>query len=274
MGIAPQPATDFSQIKSMQKATWGAGNFAVIARHTVFPGELLCEAVDLRAGQRVLDVATGSGNAALSAARRGAEAVGTDYVPELLEWGRKRAEAEQLGVVFEEGDCEGLTYPEASFDVALSLFGTMFAPNHQRCADELLRVCRPGGKIGLACWTPEGFWGQVFALQSKYFPPAPGLTPPTAWGTESHLRTLFGDRVTFTQIERRMADFRHASADHWLEFFQAYFGPMLKAFERVGDDKREQLAADLKALATEFNRATDGGLVISGEYLEVVLTKR
>jgi ubiquinone/menaquinone biosynthesis C-methylase UbiE len=254
-------ATDLEKVKAHQQAAWGAGDFAVVARHTVFPAELLCEAVDLRAGQRVLDVATGSGNAALSAARRGATAVGTDYVPALLERGRQRAEAEQVAVEFREGDCENLPFPDGSFDVVLSVFGAMFAPNHQRAADELVRVCRPGGKIANVSWTPEGFWGRAFGLRSKYLPPPSGVRPPTAWGSEDHLRGLLGDRVTVQRAERRLADFRHESADKWLDFFRRYL------------DRRDEFAAELKGLADQYNRADDGTLVIPAEYLEVVVTK-
>ena len=265
---------DLEQIKRKQRDAWGAGDFAVVARHTVFPGELLCETADIRAGEHVLDVATGSGNAALSAARRGAMAAGVDYVPELLEWGRKRAAAEQVSVDFREADCEALPLPDASFDVVMSMFGAMFAPNHHRAADELVRVCRQNGRIALANWTPDGFWGRVFALQSKYIPPAPGWTAPTAWGTEDHLRSLFGDRVELDRSRLRSADFNYASADDWLDFFATYFGPILKAFERLGKYQRDAFAAELKQLTEQFNCANDGGLVVRAEYLEVVMTKR
>lgn len=266
--------TDFHEVKAAQRDAWSTGDFGVVARHTVFPGELLCESVDLRAEQRVLDVATGSGNVALSAARRGAHAVGVDYVPALLERGRQRAAAEQVSVLFQEGDCEDLPFSDDSFDVVFSLFGAMFAPNHQCSADELVRVCRSGGRIALACWTPEGFWGQVFALQSRFLPPPAGLTPPTAWGTEAHLRSLFGDRVRFDRVRTRIAHFRHGSADDWLEFFRTYFGPMIKAFGRLPDDRREAFEDDLRALASRFNCADDGTLVVTAEYLETVMTKR
>jgi ubiquinone/menaquinone biosynthesis C-methylase UbiE len=267
-------ASDLDRLKNVQRAAWGAGDFALVARHTVFPGELLCEAVNIRAGQRVLDVATGSGNAALSAARRGAEAVGVDYVPGLLEWGRKRSAAEQLTVEFREGDCEALPFPDSSFDVVLSMFGAMFAPDHQRAADELVRVCRPGGQIALTSWTPSGFWGRVFALKSKFIPPPPGLAAAVAWGTEDHLQGLFGNRVTVVRSQLRYADFSYVSADDWLDFFVTYFGPMLKAFEQLDEYQRDMFATELKKLADESNCAEDAGLVIRGEYREVVLTKQ
>ena len=267
-------ASDSDRLKSAQRDAWSAGDFARVARHTVYPGELLCEAVNIRAGCRVLDVATGSGNAALSAARRGAEAVGVDYVPGLLECGRKRSLVEQVDVEFKEGDCEALPFADSSFDVALSMFGSMFAPDHQRAADELVRVCRPGGQIGLASWTPSGFWGRVFALQSKFIPLPPGLTAPTAWGTEDHLSSLFGDRVTVVHHQLRHADFNYASADEWLDFFATYFGPVLKAFERLDGHQTDAFAAELKELADEFNCAENGGLVVRGEYREDVLMKQ
>lgn len=265
---------DLERIKTAQRAAWGAGDFAVVARHTVFPAELLCEAVDLRAGQRVLDVATGSGNAALSAARRGADVVGVDYVPSLLVRGRQRAAAEQVAVEFREGDCEALPFPDNAFDVVLSLFGAMFAPDQQRAADELLRVTRPGGKIANASWTPDGFWGRAFGLKSRFIAPPAGVTPPTAWGTIERLRGLFGGRVTIEKVTRRTTDFRYVSADDWLSFFRTYFGPMLKTFEQLDADQGLAFARALKELAGEYNRAKDGTLVIPGEYLEVVLTKR
>jgi ubiquinone/menaquinone biosynthesis C-methylase UbiE len=277
IGISDSPQSapaDLDRIKASQQRAWSAGDFAVVARHTVFAGELICEAADVRAGQRVLDVATGSGNAALSAARRGADTVGVDYVQPLLERARQRAAAEQVTVDFQEGDCEALRFPDDSFDVVLSVFGAMFAPNHQRAAAELVRVCRPGGKIANVSWTPEGFWGRAFGLRSKYLPPPAGVTPATAWGSEKHLRKLFGDRVTIERAERRLTDFRHRSVDDWLDFFRTYFGPMVKAFEQLPVEQRDAFAAELKALAVEYNRADDGTLVIPAEYLEVVLQKR
>ncbi|UCD23473.1 MAG: methyltransferase domain-containing protein [Gemmatimonadota bacterium] len=266
-------SVDLERLKSKQREVWGAGDFAVVARHTVFPGELLCEAADVRAGKRVLDVATGSGNAALSAARRGAIVTGVDYVPELLDWGRKRAAAEQVAVDFEEADCEALPLANGSYDIVLSMFGAMFAPDQRRAADELVRVCCQNGRIALANWTPDGFWGRVFALQSKYIPPAAGLTPPTAWGKEDHLLRLLGGRVRVERCRLRYADFSYTSAEDWLEFFATYFGPILKAFERLDDHMRRAFAAELKDLTEQFNSATDGGLVVHAEYLEVVLTK-
>jgi SAM-dependent methyltransferase len=267
------PAVDFDQVKATQKDTWGTGDFGVVARHTVWVGEVLCETVNLRAGERVLDVATGSGNAALSAARRGAVAVGVDYVPALLEQGRRRAVAEQVDVQFHEGDCERLEFPDASFDVVLSVFGVMFAPDQQRAADELVRVCRPGGRIGLACWTPSGFWGQMFKLQSSYLLPPAGVPSPIKWGTEEHLHALFGGRVEFDVCERKLTDFRHGSADDWVDFFKTHFGPIIKAFQRLKEAQRDAFAEEMRALANAHNRDAGGTLVVPGEYLEVVMTK-
>lgn len=270
----PPVLADLDRLKASQQKLWGAGDFSLIARHTVYPGEVLTETVDVHAGQRVLDVATGSGNVALSAARRGADVVGLDYVRSLLTRGRQRAAAEHLSIEFREGDCESIPFADESFDVVLSVFGAMFAPNHQQAADEIVRVTRTGGKIGNASWTPEGFWGQVFRLRSRYLPPPTGVIPATAWGNEDHLYHLFGDRVTVQRAQHRIADFRHRSVDEWLEFFGTYFGPMVKALEQLSAEEWDAFRADLRALAEEYNRADDGTLIIPAEYLETVLIKR
>jgi len=236
--------------------------------------ELLCEAVDLRAGQRVLDVATGSGNTALAAARRWCEVTGIDYVPALLERGRERAAAERISITFQEGDAEQIPFPDSSFDAVLSTFGAMFAPNQERAAQELLRVCRPGGKIGLANWTPDGFVGTYFRAIVQYAPPPPGLTPPILWGTEERLRELFGESVASLQITRRSVVARYRSVQHWLEIFRTYFGPTLKAFEVLDAAGQENLARDLVSVVLRFNRSGDETIVIPSDYLEVVATKR
>ena len=205
---APGLVPDFAAVKRRQQGTWASGDFSAVAARIVFPAEHLCEAADLQAGWRVLDVATGSGNAALAAARRGCEAVGIDYVPALLERGRIRATAEQLDVRFVEGDAEDLPFPDASFDAVLSIYGVMFAPDHRRAAAELARVCRPGGRIALASWTPDGFIGETFRVFSRYLPPAPGLQPPIRWGEEDYLRELFGDNAASIASYPRTAIFR------------------------------------------------------------------
>jgi len=234
---------------------------------------MLCEAVDLRSGQRVLDVAAGNGNATLAAARRFADVTSTDYVGALLERGRERADADRLAVAFQEADAENLPFGDDSFDVVLSTFGVMFTPNQERAASELIRVCRPGGKIGLANWTPDGFIGRLFKTIGKYVPPAPGVKSPSLWGTKGHLGALFGAKADVA-VETKHFTFRYRSPQHWVELFRTYYGPVLKAFAAIDDEQREALEADIYALLDEFNIAEDGTLVAPGEYLEVVITKR
>jgi SAM-dependent methyltransferase len=265
---------DLNAIKAQQQRMWATGDFAMIAWNTVFPCELLCEAVELRAGQKVLDVACGSGNAALSAARRNCEAVGIDYVPALIERARERAAVERLPARFEVGDCEDIPAPDASFDAVLSVYGAMFAPRQERAAQELLRVCRPGGRIGMANWTPDGFWGQTFALQAKYLPPPPGVRPPPEWGTEPRLRELFGEAVSSLQVTRRSALFRYRSSGHWIEVFSAYFGPVMRTLEALDDARRRAYVSDLDATLNRFNVSGDDTLVLRADYLEVVMTRR
>ncbi len=264
---------DFGAIKTRQQAAWSSGDYAVVGTTLQIVGETLCEAVDLRAGQRVLDVAAGNGNATLAAARRFAEVVSTDYVGALLERGRERAAAERLTVSFQEADAENLPFPDASFDVVLSTFGVMFTPNHEKAAGELLRVCQPGGKIGLANWTPESFIGRLFKTLGKYVPPAPGLRSPALWGSKPHLDTLFGGSAT-VNAQHRVFVFRYRSPAHWLEIFRTYYGPVLKAFGAIDADAQKALEQDMFALMGEFNIADDGTLVVPSEYLEVVITKR
>ena len=266
--------TDLSAVKAQQQRTWALGDFAMIGWHTVFPGELMCEAAGLRAGQKVLDVATGSGNTALSAARRNCEAVGIDYVPGLIERARERAAAERLPARFEVGDCESIPFADGSFDVVLSVYGSIFAPQQELAATELLRVCRPGGTIGMANWTPEGFWGESFALLARYIPPAAGLRPATEWGTERRLRELFGDRISAMHIEPRSAPFRFRSSRHWIEVFSTYFGPIMRTLETLDGQRRASYLADLESVLQRFNRSGDDTLVVSADYLEVVMTKR
>jgi len=263
---------DLATIKSRQQAAWGAGDYAVIGTTLQIVGETLCEAVDLRSNQRVLDVAAGNGNATLAAARRFADVVSTDYVGALLDRGRERAAAERLSVTFQEADAEALPFADASFDVVLSTFGVMFTPNQQQAANELTRVCRAGGKIGMANWTPEGFIGQLFKTIGKYVPPAPGMKSPALWGNKAHLDALFGPTVTVTALSKNFV-FRYKSPQHWVEIFRNYYGPLVKTFAAIDPPAREALAADLHALLDKFNVAKDGTLVVPGEYLEVVITK-
>ena len=268
------PATvDLSVIKDRQKAAWGSGDYSIVGTTLQIVGETLCEAVDLRSNQRVLDVAAGNGNATLAAARRFADVVSTDYVGSLLERGRERTQAERLEVRFEEADAEALPFADASFDVVLSTFGAMFTPNQELAASELKRVCRPGGKIGMANWTPGSFIGQLFKTIGKYVPPATGMKSPALWGTKAHLDSLFGSGVTVS-VQSRNFVFRYKSPQHWLEVFRNYYGPVVKTFAAIDPAAGEALEAELYALLDKFNVAKDGTLVVPSEYLEVVITKQ
>ena len=270
----PLPAVDLAAVKTKQHLAWSAGDYAVVGTTLQFVGESLCEALDLRAGERVLDVAAGNGNATLAAARRWCDVVSTDYVPALLERGRARASAEGLPVQFEQADAENLPYPDHSFDVVLSTFGVMFTPDQEKAAAEMARVCNPGGRVGLANWTPASFIGELFKLIGRYLPPAAGVKSPALWGTEEHLRELFGEQIDSITIERKHFTFRYRSAAHWLEVFRTFYGPMHKAFGALDAAHQESLAADLIALAERFNRATDGTLVSPSEYIEVVIKRK
>jgi ubiquinone/menaquinone biosynthesis C-methylase UbiE len=262
---------DFAKVKGRQQAAWSSGDYAIVGTTLQIVGEMLCEAVDLRSTQHVLDVAAGNGNATLAAARRFAEVVSTDYVGTLLDRGRERAKAERLPVTFQLADAENLPFADASFDVVLSTFGVMFTPDQERAAQELIRICRPGGKIGLANWTPESFIGRVFKTIGKYVPPAPGVKSPALWGTRDHLELLFGSNTTIA-AERRNFNFRYKSPAHWVEVFRTYYGPVLKAFAALDGETRIALERDLSALIDEFNIATDGTMVVSSASLEVVAT--
>ncbi|MCU0494329.1 MAG: class I SAM-dependent methyltransferase [Chloroflexaceae bacterium] len=269
----PAPA-DLAAVKLRQHAAWSSGDFAVIGTTLDITGELLCEAANVRPGQRVLDVAAGNGNASLAAAHRWAEVTSTDYVPMLLERGRTRAEAERLPIVFQEADAEQLPFADASFDVVLSTFGVMFTPNQEQAAAELLRVCRPGGTIGLANWTPESFIGQVFRTIGKYIPPAPGVKSPALWGTGQRLRELFGAGISDMTINRRFFTFRYHSSQHWLEVFRTYYGPTLKAFAALDETGQASLAHDVIELLERFNQGGSATLAVPSEYLEVVAVRR
>jgi SAM-dependent methyltransferase len=272
--VATQETIDFSPIKAKQQAAWACGDYAVIGTTLQIVGESLCEALDLRAGQRVLDVAAGNGNATLAAARRWCDVVSTDYVGTLLERAKARASAEGLAVQFEQADAENLRFDDASFDVVLSTFGVMFTPNQEKAAAELARVCKPGGKIGLANWTPASFVGEMFKVIGRYVPPAAGVKPPSLWGSEARLRELFGSRIAALQAPRRNFIFRYRSPKHWLDTFRTYYGPMHKAFAALDGAKQDALAEDLLELAQRFNTSTDGALMVPGEYLEVMIKVR
>jgi SAM-dependent methyltransferase len=268
-----QPSVDLAAVKGKQQAAWSTGDYAVVGTTLQIVGESLCEALDLRPGERVLDVAAGNGNATLAAARRWTDVLSTDYVPALLERGRARASAEGLPVRFEPADAESLPYADESFDVVMSTFGVMFTPDQEKAAAEMARVCKRGGRIGLANWTPTSFIGELFKLMGRYIPPAAGLKSPSLWGTEARLRELFGERLDQIAIEPRHFVFRYRSPAHWVEVFRTYYGPMHKAFGALDQAKQGSLAADLIALAERFNRATDGSLAAPGEYLEVVIKR-
>ena len=266
--------TDFASLKQRQQATWASGDFAVIGTTLQIVGELLAESTDIRAGERVLDVAAGNGNATLAAARRFAHVVSTDYVPMLLEKGRARAQAEGLTVEFQTADAEYLPFDTESFDVVLSTFGAMFTPQHERPAQEMLRVVRSGGRIGLANWTPEGFIGQLFKVIGAYLPPPAGLKSPALWGTEPHIVELFGTRAADIRTTRRHFNFRYRSASHWIQVFRDYYGPTHKAFAALDSVGQRALETDITALLERHNIAGSESLVVPGEYLEVVITKR
>lgn len=262
---------DFTAIKQRQQATWASGDFAVIGTTLQIVGESLAEAADVRAGERVLDVAAGNGNATLAAARRFADVISTDYVPALLDKGRERARAEDLSVRFQVADAEALPFDDESFDVVLSTFGVMFAPDQSRAAREMLRVLRPGGRVGLANWTPQGFIGRLFKVIGAHVPPPAGLRSPALWGTEAHLAELF--EAAQIRCERRHFNFRYRSAAHWVQVFRDFYGPTHKAFAALDAQGKQALEDDITALLQQMNTAGAASLVVPAEYLEVVINK-
>ncbi|MES2718668.1 MAG: class I SAM-dependent methyltransferase [Pseudomonadota bacterium] len=264
---------DFSAIKTRQQAAWGTGDYAVIGTTLQIVGETLAEACDLKTDERVLDVAAGNGNASLAAARRGCLVTSTDYVGSLLERGAERARAERLDIRFQTADAEALPFADASFDAVVSTFGAMFAPDHAKAAAEMARVVRPGGRIGLANWTPDSLIGRMFKLLGRYVPPLAGVQPPALWGTEAHLRTLFGSAASAVQATPRDFAFRYRSAAHFIEVFRTWYGPVNKAFAAQTPEQAEALAGELTALLDSLNRAGPGSLVVPSAYLEVVITR-
>ncbi|MFC5756176.1 class I SAM-dependent methyltransferase [Rhizobium sp. GCM10022189] len=267
-----QPAPDLAALKSRQQVAWASGDYSVIGARLQIVGESLCEALDLRSGEKVLDIAAGNGNATLAAARRWAEVTSTDYVPELLERGRERAMANGLAVDFRQADAEALPFKDSSFDVVVSTFGVMFTPDQDKAAEEMLRVCRSGGRIGMANWTPESFIGQVFKTIGKHIPPMPGVRSPALWGTKARLEEMFGGRASI-EATSLMYNFRYRSPAHWLEVFRTWYGPVHKAFEALPQPGKAALEEDFLALIGRFNRAKDGTMVVPAEYLEVVIRK-
>ena len=270
---APDPI-DLAALKARQQGAWSSGDYAVVGTTLQIVGEELCEALDLRSGQTVLDVAAGNGNASLAAARRWCDVVATDYVPALLDRARERADAERLSIEFREADAEALPFSDESFDVVVSTFGVMFTPDQDRAAAELVRICKRGGKIGLANWTPEGFIGQVFKTIGKHMPPPPGAKSPALWGTRARMAELFEPHASSIKSAQRHFAFRYRSPEHWLEIFKSYYGPMLKTFAALAPPAQAALEHDLISLAGQFNRSGDGSMVVPSEYLEVVITRR
>jgi ubiquinone/menaquinone biosynthesis C-methylase UbiE len=265
---------DLKAVTQVQQQIWSKGDFAMVANLVYHPAEKLAEALDLVPDERVLDVASGSGNAALAAARRTwGNVVSSDYVPALLERGRERAAAERLEIEFVEADAQDLPFADASFDVAISIYGAMFAPDQEKTAAELLRVVKPGGRIGMGNWCPDGAVGTMFQTIAKHAPPPPGLDSPLLWGTEERLRELFGDGITDLRVERRVSRQPFRSADHYIEFFRQYFGPTQTAYERVGPEGEQALTDDLRAFLESANAAGDRAMVLEADYLEIIATR-
>lgn len=269
-----QPAPDLAGLKARQHGAWASGDYALVGATLQIVGEELCEALDLRAGQRVLDVAAGNGNVSLAAARRWCEVTSTDYVPALLARGKARAAADGLTIAFQEADAEALPFAEASFDAIVSTYGVMFTPDQHKAAAEMLRVCRPGGKIGLANWTPQGFIGEVFKALGRYLPPPVGARSPALWGTRERLVELFGGGAASIAAESRDFMFRYRSPAHFIDVFRTCYGPMLKALAALDEGRRQSLLADIEALIGRLNRADDRTMVVPGEYLEVVIIRK
>jgi SAM-dependent methyltransferase len=271
---AAPAAPDYAAIKQKQQAMWACGDYAVVGTTLQIVGERLCEAVDLRAGERVLDVAAGNGNATLAAARRWCDVTSTDYVPALLDRGRARAAAEGWRITFEEADAEALPYKDERFDAVMSTFGVMFTPNQDKAAAELIRVCKRGGRIGLANWTPDGFIGQLFKTLGKHMPPPAGVKSPALWGTSARIEEMFGPHASAIDLVPRHYVFRYRSPAHWMDVFKTYYGPLLKAFAALQPPAQQALHADIIALIGRMNVARDGTVVVPSEYLEVVVTRR
>jgi len=274
MATARQTVTpDLASLKIRQQAAWSSGNYAVVGTTLQIVGEQLCETLDLRAGSKVLDVAAGNGMASLAAARRWCDVTSTDYVPALLECGRARASADGLPIEFIEADAEYLPFGDSEFDVVVSTFGVMFTPNQEKAASELSRVCKPGGRIGLANWTPEGFIGQVFKTLGKYLPPPSGAKSPALWGTRAALEEMFGAQSRSIKAEPRLFNFRYRSPEHFLDVFRTFYGPVLKAFAALDTTSQQNLRNDLHALIVRMNKSGDSTMVVPSEYLEVVITR-
>lgn len=271
--MSQRPSTpDASSVKERQRRAWASGDYAVFGTALNVISELLCEAADLRPGERVLDVATGSGNAALAAARRYCRVTGTDYVPTLLAKGRERAVVEGLAAEFVEGDAEELPFPDSSFDVVLSSVGAMFAPDQEKAAAEMVRVCRSGGRICMANWVPGSFASELGSLFGSYSPKVPGLLPPTLWGTEERLQELLGESTMSIVTTPRTFTFRYPSVEYYLEVLREYLGPTRETFRALAPEDQDSLTQDVKELVGRFNRSGDETMIVPSDYLEVVAT--
>ncbi len=270
---APAAAPSLEAVKAKQQGAWASGDYALIGTTLQIVGEQLCETMNLRPGCKVLDVAAGNGNATLAAARRFCDVTSTDYVDTLLKNGEQRAKADRLSVIFDVADVEALPYANSSFDAVLSTFGVMFTPNQDKAAAEMLRVCRSGGTIAMANWTPDGMIGQVFKTLGKYLPPPAGVKSPALWGTEARIRELFGAKAKAIDVVPRQFTFRYRSASHFMDLFRQFYGPIHKAFLALDEKSQKALDADLRALLDRFNTATDGTLVAPSDYVDVVIRK-
>lgn len=267
-------AIDLKAVKARQQGAWSSGDYAIVGTTLQIVGEQLCEALDIRAGQQVLDVAAGNGNVSLAAARRWCNVTSTDYVAALLERARERASADRLDLTIREADAEALPFAEGSFDVVVSTFGVMFTPDHDLAANEMVRVCKHGGKIGLANWTPDGFIGQLFKTIGKHVPPPAGVKSPALWGTRERIKDMFEPHTSSIVTAQRNFVFRYRSADHWLDIFRTYYGPVLKAFAALDFAGQSALERDIRTLLTQFNRSGDQSVVVPSEYLEIVVNRR
>ena len=274
MTIIETIAPDYAAIKSKQQAAWGSGDYAVVGSTLNIVGELLAEAADINPDERVLDVAAGNGNATLAAARRMANVTSTDYVENLLDKARARTAAEGMKVSFRQADVEDLPFADASFDVVVSTFGCMFAPNHAQTAAEMTRVARPGGRIAMANWTPESFIGELFKVIGRHVPPPAGVKSPALWGTRERLEALFSAEAARIEITRRVYTFRYRSVAEWLDIFRTYYGPTHKAFLALDEEGQFAMSEEISVLAESHNRATDGRMVVPSTYAEVVITKK
>lgn len=271
--VTPPQSSDLQAIKTRQRAAWSSGDYAVVGTTLQIVGERLCEALDLRPGSKVLDVAAGNGNVSLAAARRWCDVTATDYVSGLLDRARERADAERLPIEFREADAEALPFSADTFDVVVSTFGVMFAADQDRAARELVRVCKSGGKIGLANWTPDSFIGELFKTIGKHVPPPPGAKSPALWGTAARLQEWFGPHASKISTNKRQFVFRYRSPEHFIAVFKSYYGPVLKAFDALSPSGRAALENDIERLIARFNRSSDETMIVPGDYLEVVIER-